>query len=129
MTVQLACDALQMVLWRRRRSWNVIVHTDRGGQYCSLDYQTLLKRHNLMSSMSAKGCCYDNACVESLFHSLNVECIQENTLLAGKQCEQQCLIISNVITIVGDGTVGVAVLVLNNLITRTSLRAVSILRV
>ncbi|WP_128881796.1 IS3 family transposase [Shigella flexneri] len=34
-----------------------------------------LKRHNLRGSMSAKGCCYDNACVESFFHSLKVECI------------------------------------------------------
>ena len=48
---------------------------DRGGQYCSSDYQTSLKRHNLHESMSAKGCCYDNACVESLFHSPKVECI------------------------------------------------------
>ncbi|WP_406640608.1 IS3 family transposase [Pectobacterium brasiliense] len=75
MTAQLACDALQMALWRRKRPKNVIVHTDRGGQYCSADYQTLLKRHNLHGSMSAKGCCYDNACVESFFHSLKVECI------------------------------------------------------
>jgi putative transposase len=72
---QLACDALQMALWRRKRPENVIVHTDRGGQYCSADYQALLKRHNLRGSMSAKGCCYDNACVESFFHSLKVECI------------------------------------------------------
>ncbi|MFJ5357459.1 IS3 family transposase, partial [Pectobacterium sp. CHL-2024] len=75
MTAQLACDALQMALWHRKRPKNVIVHTDRGGQYCSADYQTLLKRHNLHGSMSAKGCCYDNACVESFFHSLKVECI------------------------------------------------------
>ncbi|KNC92267.1 transposase [Trabulsiella odontotermitis] len=75
MTAQLTCDALQMALWRRKRPKNVIVHTDRGGQYCSSDYQTLLKRHNLRGSMSAKGCCYDNACVESVFHSLKVECI------------------------------------------------------
>ena len=47
MTAQLACDALQMALWRRKRPENVIVHTDRGGQYCSTDYQSLLKRHNL----------------------------------------------------------------------------------
>ncbi|WP_255429654.1 MULTISPECIES: IS3 family transposase [unclassified Raoultella] len=46
MTAQLACDALQMALWRRKRPENVIVHTDRGGQYCSADYQALLKRHN-----------------------------------------------------------------------------------
>ncbi|MGX9253669.1 IS3 family transposase [Pantoea ananatis] len=75
MTAQLACDALQMALWRRKHLENVIVHTDRGGQYCSADYQALLKRHDLRGSMSAKGCCYDNACVESFFHSLKVECI------------------------------------------------------
>ncbi|WP_253454397.1 MULTISPECIES: IS3 family transposase [Erwinia] len=75
MTAQLACDALQMALWRRKRPENVIVHTDRGGQYCSTNYQSLLKRHNLQGSMSAKGCCYDNACAESFFHSLKVECI------------------------------------------------------
>lgn len=71
MTAQLACDALQMAQWRRRRPKSVIVHTDRGGQ----DYQALLKRHNLRGSMGAKGCCYDNACLESFFHSLKVECI------------------------------------------------------
>ncbi|EGG5220092.1 IS3 family transposase, partial [Salmonella enterica] len=52
MTAQLACDVLQMALWRRKRPENVIVHTDRGGQYCSADYQALLKRHNLRGSMN-----------------------------------------------------------------------------
>ncbi|ELB6604169.1 IS3 family transposase [Salmonella enterica] len=75
MTAQLACDALQMALWRRKCLEHVIVHTDRGGQYCSTDYQSLLKRHNLRGSMSARGCCYDNACAESFFHTLKVECI------------------------------------------------------
>ncbi|EMY5264573.1 IS3 family transposase [Salmonella enterica] len=75
MTAQLACDALQMALWRRKCPENVIVHTDRGGQYCSTDYQILLKRHNLRGSMSARGCCYDNACAESFLHTLKVECI------------------------------------------------------
>ena len=75
MTAQLACDALKMALWRRKRPENVIVHTDRGSQYCSGDYQALLKRYNLRGSMSAKGCCYDNACAESFFHTLKVECI------------------------------------------------------
>ncbi|ECI4867376.1 IS3 family transposase [Salmonella enterica subsp. enterica] len=75
MTAQLACDALQMALWRRKCPENVILHTDRGGQYCSTDYQSLLKRHNLRGSMSARGCCYDNACAESFFHTLRVECI------------------------------------------------------
>ncbi|MCG4059700.1 IS3 family transposase, partial [Escherichia coli] len=39
------------------------------------DYPALLKRHNLRGRMSAKGCCYDNPCVESFFHSLKVECL------------------------------------------------------
>jgi putative transposase len=75
----LCCDALQMALWRRKCPENIIVHTDRGGQYCSADYQVLLKRYNLRGSMSAKGCCYDNACAESFFHSLKVECIHRCT--------------------------------------------------
>lgn len=75
MTAALACNALHMALWRRKRPQNVIVHTDRGGQYCSADYQSMLKSYNLRGSMSPKGCCYDNACAESFFHSLKVECI------------------------------------------------------
>ncbi|EGB2355144.1 IS3 family transposase [Salmonella enterica] len=82
MTAQLACDALQMALWRRKCPENVIVHTDRGGQYCSTDYQSLLKRHNLRGSMSARGCCYDNACAESFFHTLRVECIHGEDLVS-----------------------------------------------
>lgn len=54
MTAQLVCDALQMALWRRKRPDNVIVHTDRGGQYCSADYQNSLKHYSLRGSMSAK---------------------------------------------------------------------------
>ncbi len=67
MTAQLACDSLEMVLWRRKRPKQIIVHTDRGSQYCSGDYQALLGRHHLQGSMSAKGCCYDNACVDNFF--------------------------------------------------------------
>lgn len=50
-TAQLACDALQMALWRRKRPGNVIVHTDRSGQYCSANYQALLKRYNLRGKL------------------------------------------------------------------------------
>lgn len=53
----------------------VIVHSDRGSQYCSMLYQSQLTRYELKCSMSAKGNCYDNACAESFFHSLKVEVI------------------------------------------------------
>ncbi|TKJ09263.1 IS3 family transposase, partial [Halomonas sp. 15WGF] len=75
MTADLVCDALQMALWRRKMPKGVIVHSDRGSQYCSTRYQSLLTRHELTCSMSAKGNCYDNACAESFFHSLKVEAI------------------------------------------------------
>lgn len=75
MTANLVCDALRMALFRRKKPKGVIVHTDQGSQYCSHDYQTLLRDHGLICSMSAKGCCYDNACSESFFHSMKVEAI------------------------------------------------------
>jgi putative transposase len=75
MTAYLVCDALQMALWRRYRPQGVIVHSDRGSQYCSAKYRTLLEDHRLHCSMSAKGCCYDNACAESFFHSFKVEAV------------------------------------------------------
>jgi len=75
MTSDLVCQALQMALWRREMPKNVIVHSDRGSQYCSSKYQSLLLKHDLRCSMSAKGNCYDNAVAESFFHTLKVEVI------------------------------------------------------
>ena len=75
MTAKLVCDALQMALWRRKRPHGVIVHSDRGSQYCSGDYQRLLRDNALVCSMSKKGDCYDNAAMESWNHSLKVEAI------------------------------------------------------
>ena len=75
MTAQLVCDALQMALWRCHKPRGVIVHSDRGSQYCSAVYQVLLDRHGLLCSMSGTGNCYDNACAESFFHTLKVEAI------------------------------------------------------
>lgn len=75
MTATLVCDALKMALWRRKLPTGVIVHSDRGSQYCSNEYQKLINHHQLKCSMSAKGNCYDNACAESFFHSMKVEAI------------------------------------------------------
>ena len=75
MTAVLVCDALRMALWRRRMPRGVIVHSDRGSQYCAGDYQRLLTEHGLVCSMSKKGDCYDNAAMESWNHSFKVEAI------------------------------------------------------
>lgn len=75
MTADLTCQALQMALWRRKMPKGVILHSDRGSQYCSSTYQSLLTKHQLVCSMSGKGNCYDNACAESFFHTMKVEAI------------------------------------------------------
>ena len=48
-------------------------HTDRGNQYCSNDFQKVLKKHKMLSSMSRKGDCWDNAVAENFFGSLKTE--------------------------------------------------------
>lgn len=78
MTSQLVIDALQMAIWRRkppRGPRGLIIHSDRGSQYCSYDYQKILTRHGLVCSMSKRGDCFDNASMESWNHSFKVEAI------------------------------------------------------
>ena len=73
----LVCDALKMALHNRNYPKGVVMHTDRGSQYCSKDYQKLFRKHELLCSMSCKGNCYDNAVCESFFHTLKVELIYQ----------------------------------------------------
>jgi putative transposase len=88
MTAHLVCDALQMALWRRGMPSGVIVHSDRGSQYCSAAYQALIKKQGLLCSMSARGCCYDNACAESFFHTLKVEVIHGERFATREEMRQ-----------------------------------------
>jgi len=73
----LVCDALMMALWRRGFPKGVILHSDRGSQYCSKRYQKLIKTHELICSMSRKGNCWDNAIAESFFKTLKVELVYQ----------------------------------------------------
>ena len=73
MKANLVCEALKMALWRRGMPSGVIVHSDRGSQYCSKAYRRILNKHRLLWSMSKRGDCFDNACVESFFHTLKIE--------------------------------------------------------
>lgn len=75
MTTQLVIDALQMAIWRRRRPQGVIIHSDRGSQYCSYGYQKILAENGFICSMSKRADCYDNASMESWNHSFKVEAI------------------------------------------------------
>lgn len=87
-TADLVSDALRMALWRRKQPRDVIVHSDRGSRYCSGAYQELIRAYHLRCSMSARGDCYDNACAESFFHSLKVECIHSERFMSRSQMRE-----------------------------------------
>ena len=88
MTRQLVCDALTTALWRRGFPAGVLVHSDRGSQYCSTEYQQMLSDHHLLCSMSRKGNCWDNAVAESFFHTLKVELIRDERFQTRAQLQQ-----------------------------------------
>lgn len=69
MTKSLVLNALDQAYHLQRPKGNVLHHSDRGSQYASHDYQERLRKYNMTGSMSRKGNCYDNACIES-FHSI-----------------------------------------------------------
>jgi len=78
-TRQLAIDALNMAIKNGCVESGLIHHSDRGFQYASNEFQTLLKANEIRCSMSRKGDCWDNAVAESFFHTLKVELIHGKT--------------------------------------------------
>jgi putative transposase len=75
LTVDLAERALTMALANRKPTAGLLHHSDRGSQYAATSYQRLLGEHGITSSMSRKGNCWDNACVESFFGTLKRELV------------------------------------------------------
>ncbi len=71
----LVIDALKMALFRRKIHSGLLIHSDRGSQYASDCFQALLRANNIDCSMSRKGNCWDNAAMESFFHTLKTECV------------------------------------------------------
>jgi transposase InsO family protein len=74
---ELAAAAFLMATQRQRRTTGLIHHSDRGSQYAAGEYQQLLAKAGLRASMSRKGNCYDNALMESFFHTLKVELVHQ----------------------------------------------------
>ena len=72
-TRHIVVAALKMALMSRRPRPGLIVHSDRGAQYLSDDYQALVRSKALRASMNAAGSCYDNAAMESFFGLLKRE--------------------------------------------------------
>ncbi len=116
MKTSLVCDALSMALSNRNYPKDVIMHTDRGSQYCSKQYQRLLKQNQLICSIpssgtevSGKGNYYDNAVCESFFHTLKRNMFTDLIMKLESRQNALCFGISKLIT-----TESVGILVLIN---------------
>jgi putative transposase len=77
MTKDLVCRALVKAVKARKPKSGLILHSDRGSQYCSTNYRHMLKQFGMVQSMSRKGNCYDNAPMESFWGTLKVELVHQ----------------------------------------------------
>ena len=71
----LVLNALQQAIARRKPGAGIVFHSDRGSQYAGDAFRNVLNQHHFSQSMSSKGNCYDNAVMESFFHTLKTEVV------------------------------------------------------
>ncbi len=91
LTAELARQALQMALGRRKPPHGLLHHSDRGVQYAAADYQRVLVEHGIECSMSRKGNCWDNACVESFFSTLKLEHVYHQRYLTREAAKRDVI--------------------------------------
>jgi len=75
MTKSLVCQSLLRAVAAKRPSPGLVHHSDRGSQYCALEYKKLLDQFGMRASMSRRGNCYDNAPVKSFWGVLKNELV------------------------------------------------------
>lgn len=92
-------DAILIAVWRRRPNEPVIIHSDQGSQYSSGDWQRFCQKHNLVTSMSRRGNCWDNAVAESFLAAWRRKELKRESIKLEKWPVQMCLIISRCFTI------------------------------
>jgi len=88
MTTDLISAALNQALTHRKPAAGLIHHSDKGCQYTSSAFQNILKINDIICSMSGTGNCYDNATMESFFHTLKTEHIRFEHYKTREQAKQ-----------------------------------------
>ena len=83
----LAIRALEMAINLRQPPKGCMHHSDRGSQYCSHDYQKILRQHGFKASMSGTGNCYDNAVVETFFNTIKAELLWQTAWPTRREAE------------------------------------------
>jgi transposase InsO family protein len=89
LTGELTQQALHMALQRRHPKPGLLHHSDRGSQYAATAYQQQLRAAGMTGSMSRRGNCWDNACVESFFSTLKRELIHQRQYRTREEAQQE----------------------------------------
>ena len=84
----LVLAALEMAVKQRRPAPGLLHHSDRGSQYASSDYRQALADHGMRASMSRRACCYDNAAMESFWHTMKTELIHQRRFQTRTEASQ-----------------------------------------
>lgn len=87
-TTDVVLQALHMAVWRRKPKSRVLIHSDQGSQFTSMDWAAFVRAHNLEHSMSRRGNCHDNAVAESFFNLLKRERIRRRTYKTREEARQ-----------------------------------------
>ena len=98
---QLVVQAMLMAVWQRSGRTPVILHSDRGCQFTSEEYQQFLAAHHIICSMSAVGSCADNAAAESFFGVLKRERVNRRQYRTRAEARVESLTTSTAGTIPG----------------------------
>lgn len=88
MTVDLVLNGLNQAVIHRNPPKGLIHHSDKGSQYTSKAFQNQLTAYRMIASMSGTGNCYDNAAMESFFHTLKTEHTYFENYLTREQARQ-----------------------------------------
>ena len=88
-TKNLVSESLFRAAAARRPAKGLIHHSDRGSQYCALQYRKVLEQFGMKASMSRKGNCYDNAPMESFWGTLKQELVHHRKYRSRQEAMQE----------------------------------------
>jgi len=84
-SVGLVLDTIRDAMQKEKAAGELQLHSDQGFQYTSHAYFSLTEEYGMISSMSRRGNCYDNAMAEKFFSILKSECMNRHKLSSFSQ--------------------------------------------
>ena len=88
-TKNLVRESLLRAVAAKRPAKGLIHHSDRGSQYCAIEYREALEQFGMTASMSRKGNCYDNAPMESFWGTLKQELVHHRKYRSRQEAMQE----------------------------------------